>query len=677
MLYNISKLLLEPAKPNSILDIFVMPSESTENSKLGTLFVLVEIKSRERGLKEKVKKIIEITQGDYYSSPVPNIEASLEKTCQNLNSTIKDVFNKPEAWYQKVNILIGATKEETLVFAQFGQFSGYLMRQNKVSQILNTSQQPTDEFLFSQLTTGEIKDNDALVLANYTLFDFFSLEKIKSMLNKLKPIQATEQFKNLIKENNRVPNIIAIVLKYESSLMEIDDSNNQTKKYLENLYSSQESMQRLENLKQRTSRTLGSSFLPNFKKILNSKNKKLLPANKVKKELKMPVNKNDVSLGSLKSTNLLSSIKKPNLPKIKIYKKESLIKLMIVLLVVFAGSLIYSSYYQKIKKRVTSNERILNSIQIKQDEAEAALIYQDKEKANQLLVSSLEELESLEKFNEKWIEKYNATQKDLKKDINKINNIYEVEIIQIAELIDEQIKKIVKKEDDKTKYVLSTANKVYSLNENNLNLLNIPLENVKDFALLEEDDGIILLDSNNKFYIYKNEQLEELNIVLLEDAILNDFKIYGDRLYILDSLHAIYKIAQPLEANPKISIWYNADKNLINSAKQIIVDGNIWVNRINQITKLYQNKKQEFEITKLNNALGNNLIIYTEQEFDNLYILDKENSRLVITDKTGVTLKQFLNPELTNANNFIIDEDDNLGLISIDQKVLEMDLNQE
>jgi len=675
MLQKFAKLILEPTKSNSVLEVFLVDEKMAEKSNLGRMFVLVEINSKERGIKEKVKEIFEMIKNDYYASPVPNIETSFEITCQNLNLNFKDIFNKPEAWYKKINILIGVIKDDKLVFSHLGNFSGYLIRKNKISQILNT-QSDENETLFAQLTSGETKDGDVIILSNYTLFDFFSLEKIKNILSKLNPEQSVEQFKNLIDENAKNVNALSLVIKSEKNLLEVDEAKNleeiNTKKYIQELYGSQESIQQLENLKQKTNSTLADCIWPNFDKLKKIFSK--LKPNKKSKKLKMPNKKNKVEDLSGGHRNLLKSVHK--IKRINLIFVGKMRWVLFGLIGVFVLSLFYIGYSQNIKQKDNANQEILASVQNKQDESEAALIYQDKEKANELLISAKLELKNINLFNKKWQERYNEQNNLVQKMINKINNIFEVATQESAVLEQGKINKIILDIEKEKSYLINENGKVF-VNENNVlnSLNNLDTLNIVDIAFIVDNKGMVVLDDNNKFYIYKNEKLEELNITLLEDAIVNEFELYGERIYFLDNLHGVYKVSNITSANPQMTVWYAEDKDLINSAQQVFVDGNVWINSLNQIVKLYRSRKVDFNLSGLNKEIAKDFKIYTTEDLDDLYVLDKNLGRIVVSDKNGVVKKQFLNDELKNAENFVINN--NKVIFNTSNKILEMDLTEE
>lgn len=666
MQYDLADLIIEPKKRNSILRVFLADENLSSKSNLGQLFMLVDIESKESGLNEKMSEFYEMIRNEYYSSPIPSVESSLEMTCQSINLNLKDVFKKPDIWFKKLNILVGVIKEDELVFSHLGKFSGYLVRKNKITQVLNTADVETsDEINFSQITSGKISENDSLIFANYTLFDFFSLEKIKNIITKLNPEQSAEQLKNLVLENSRETNLIALMLKFKKNILE--ESNKQevtTEKYLEELYGSKESLDRLENLKKKTNTTLADCIWPNIKKVKNSV-LNLKKSDKSKKEIKISEN--------IKRESIFKKIGESI--KNFVLKYLAYRTTIIVLIILFVASLFYVSYVSGQKQKNTANSAIVNLIENKKEEALAALIYQDKEKANELLVEAQSELEKINLYNKKWQAEFDKQSNELRKSLNKINNIFEIDVEKITQIENANISKVIKNSETNETYLIADG-KIYNLKDSNLNLLpGLEPIKVKNVSFLEDNKGVIILDENNKFYIYKNSNLDELNITVLEDAIISDIKTYGERIYYLDNLHAIYRVANALTANPEINIWYSEDKDLVNNAKNIFIDGDIWVGGKNNVYNFYRGEKQAFSISNLNTELGQDLILYTDDNLNNLFVIDKLNSRLIVTDKNGIAKEQFLNDQLKNAENFVVVE--NVAIFNSAGEVWKIELKSE
>jgi len=76
----------------------------------------------------------------------------------------------------------------------------------------------------------------------------------------------------------------------------------------------------------------------------------------------------------------------------------------------------------------------------------------------------------------------------------------------------------------------------------------------------------------------------------------------------------------------------------------------------------------------LDKPLSNPIKIYANTDFDNIYVLDKGNSRVVVFDKTGSFKAQYLAGVVKNASDFEVLEADKKVLILNNNKIFQIDL---
>ncbi|HQM15810.1 MAG TPA: hypothetical protein PLM16_01235 [Candidatus Woesebacteria bacterium] len=87
------------------------------------------------------------------------------------------------------------------------------------------------------------------------------------------------------------------------------------------------------------------------------------------------------------------------------------------------------------------------------------------------------------------------------------------------------------------------------------------------------------------------------------------------------------------------------------------IDGNIWLTaQDGSVLKYERGQKMNFEITRLNEPLGNSVRISTNPEAENLYLLEPDKNRLVILTKTGEFVKQVTSPTFASITQITIDE---------------------
>ena len=107
----------------------------------------------------------------------------------------------------------------------------------------------------------------------------------------------------------------------------------------------------------------------------------------------------------------------------------------------------------------------------------------------------------------------------------------------------------------------------------------------------------------------------------------------------------------------------------------IAIDNNVYVLFSDGVVaKYFKGKAEDFSLKGLDKPLSNPTRIYANPDFDNIYILDKGNSRVVVFDKTGSFKAEYLSGVVKNANDFEVLESDKKIFILNDNKVFQIDL---
>lgn len=675
----IGKINFKFSKTINNQEVFLADEDLAKKSNLGRLFIVLSIDSKERNLNEKIKDLISLIENSYYSSPIADMESALELTCQEVNNNLNDIFNKPDVWYQKFNLLIGVIKKTNLVLSHMGSFSGYLVRQKKISQILSSKNSEKEKKYFSQLTTGKINPDDGLILANLSFFDYFSLDTIKEILANLKAIPATEHFKNLLLEQAKTANVVGVLVKENDQTEKKDDLETQTDKYIQEFYGSKESLKQLENLEQRTGRTLSASNWPDFlkfKKNLFLYLKKPFFIFKKSSELKLPqIKENPVHLkrGLIKEKVSHLGLGFKNILKKIFSNKKFFTSLIIFLILIFIASVGYVSVYKKKADQIKKWQQTLDQAGESKTAADTALIYEDKEKASTLLTEALNVLNSNYPQEISWQSKFDNQKKELTVLLNKLNNIYEANLEIIIEISSGEIKNLWKNKGN-WQFMTSTY-EIFNLNNDKSTNLLFKGDNLKQVSLYK-DNNFIFLNNDNKFSYLEDKKntSQALTINWAGNSVLSEFNVYGDNLYVLDNSNGtLNKVTQILSSKPALTNWYTGDKEILKGAKEINIDGSVWLVNGNKIIKLYKGKEQAFELAKINQPLGNNLEIYTEIDWSYLYVLDIENKRLLVINKeNGAVVRQYLNNELAQASNLLIDDNQNNALMVMANKIYKL-----
>jgi len=154
-------------------------------------------------------------------------------------------------------------------------------------------------------------------------------------------------------------------------------------------------------------------------------------------------------------------------------------------------------------------------------------------------------------------------------------------------------------------------------------------------------------------------------------AGMTDIAIWAGNLYVLDGqLGKIWKYPKQSTGFGKKVSWMEGDKNLLGS-ENIQIDGRIWVGFLEGgIGKYNAGVKENFEISNLSApSLGKNIMVYTSEDETKLYVLDPTNKRIVVIEKNGSFVKQFVAEVIGSATGIAVYEDKARIYLSVGSKM--------
>lgn len=120
---------------------------------------------------------------------------------------------------------------------------------------------------------------------------------------------------------------------------------------------------------------------------------------------------------------------------------------------------------------------------------------------------------------------------------------------------------------------------------------------------------------------------------------------YGGNIYLLDSAKSrIWKYIATERGFSALSEYLNPDTLPdLSQASGMAVDGGIWVGtRDGGILRFNQGRQDTFAPRGVEPALGKTLTVATSEDDKHLYVLDNDNKRVVVLDKDGVYLAQYV-----------------------------------
>lgn len=165
-------------------DIFVYEPENVEERKLGSLFIVGELRDLPRNCSYIINLLASKIKKEFYSDTKRNPEESLEAGLMEANAVLADLSRQGNGEYiGKLNMICGTYKQKKFYISQIGKIKSLLVRNKNISEIIKEADIPpfSPERVFNNIASGELVEGDVVIFSTPGLFNIFSLEKIKKL----------------------------------------------------------------------------------------------------------------------------------------------------------------------------------------------------------------------------------------------------------------------------------------------------------------------------------------------------------------------------------------------------------------------------------------------------------------------------------------------------------------
>ncbi len=144
-----------------------------------------------------------------------------------------------------------------------------------------------------------------------------------------------------------------------------------------------------------------------------------------------------------------------------------------------------------------------------------------------------------------------------------------------------------------------------------------------------------------------------------EWGMITDIFGFGGNFYLLDSAkNQIWKYI-PVAAGYSDKVpYFKIDSNVnLRDASRLQIDSSVWALKGNSEIDRYTSGVADFySIGGLDEPIKSISAFFVSDNTDNVYILDPENSRLVVTDKSGKYSAQYTGDKFKTADDLVADE---------------------
>jgi hypothetical protein len=210
------------------------------------------------------------------------------------------------------------------------------------------------------------------------------------------------------------------------------------------------------------------------------------------------------------------------------------------------------------------------------------------------------------------------------------------------------------------KIFVLTPEKIISADDKTESVFPENFSTLKTASAMDDLNFLFLLDSKNKVLSWSpaNKQFEENQFSTPEKADLDFAQTFLTYLLVFD------KNEKQVYRYPRVTGGFGEKSNRLdeplnsNETVDMAVGENIFLAEKNAIYKFFQGRKESFDLEKTATPISIDKI-HTREESQNLYILDKENARILKLDLSGNILSQFHHPEISSATDFTVSDNTN------------------
>lgn len=607
------------------------------------LFAVLEISGNNEALAkpkkteyEKLFQIIVATLKKTYVSPVAINPETFEKALSSLNTALSRLMSKGKVnWYGNLNAAVGVLWENKLAVSTTGNALVYLVRKRDFSllseELVEETSKPTK--IFSNYSSGRVLQGDRIILSTKQIFNYLSLDRIRAFLAEDILAETCQEIIKALADTKTVG--------FASFIFEINQGLGGS--------------QSLETTGPVTS-------------FVESRGSKASQIAVISHLVQVSLKGLLLFLWKL-ITALLGTIFRLSRNLVRNRPKKYLfiaIGAIFILLLVNIG---ITALNKTSQKKLEENKSALTSIEEKLDEAEAAFIYNDESRITALLLDAEKLLSNLN-ATEKIKEQYGALEsrlQSLKSRITREVHLDNPIVLATFQSIPTDL--------------YHSPNGFLMFNRNSFSLSFYDFRSGQTSSLLQNQNlshlalgdflggthGYIFLTTDGKaqkldlgtgqLVKYEPEtQILDPNLAKIQAlAVLGE----GDRarIYFLDTKQNQILRSRVSEQGPAVpEPWLKATAVNLSDAPDLAVDNSIYLLFPDRVDKYFNGQKQTFSLSPVLPPLKKAVKIFTNPESQFLYVLDPENSRVLVFTKAGKLDRQLTSPKFRDLADIFVDE---------------------
>lgn len=676
--------LFSPRTANNY--VFVMAEKAAGSD--AELYMVAELPLLNPAAREACEQICLAVAGGLrrvYKRPLD--ENSFENAVAQINEELgKQAGMGQTYWINKFNCILGVKNNKEFTIATCGKTSAFLLRDGDFADISTSSVESHPLKTFDTFATGKIRLGDILILSNTQLLNFVSMDRLKQILKQPNFLAAAQTIIELLKEsggpqvgfgtifNLQVPEGQAGSDEVDLENYVIEDSGQESliKKaggFLKNLAGmealrgrqSKADLPQPVSLKQAEGAPLSKKEkLPDQQISRINLGEQKLSATERLADIKIRFQKllhgTKGSLGDF-SDKLKNTGRNLSPKQIKQFSPAKKFLFVAIVVLVFAAALNIgvASYNKNVKQKKLAVAAKLQQASKELNLAQSSFLYKEDQQAQQYYIQAQNDLP-------KASEIFKDQQNDYQKILNQLDDFKK----QISRTTDANPKKLGDLADGKSlirlpdylavqagKNLISYEKASQKIEDGKLKA-SVQIQSAQNF---KTGQAVIFDGQSLRIWGYTTdaEGSSFISSVPPADRFVGmAYYATNNRVYLIDK-----------QKNQIISFLINKDKlqnpvvsvtDSFADAQDIAIDGNIYILHQNSISKYAAGKRVDFPMPFLFSSFSGTGRLYTEINWQYLYLLDISQKRILVMDKKGNLIKTFVSDKFTNLKDFAVDE---------------------
>ncbi|GEM_PF-3476282 len=360
-------------------------------------------------------------------------------------------------------------------------------------------------------------------------------------------------------------------------------------------------------------------------------------------------------------------------------RKRQIIAIVSVLVLILGISIIYTRVQSRNLENQKRVETVLSEAQIIYNQAVASQNQTEKRVLLEEANRKIDQAKKLDKNNAK-VKELNTKIAQAISDSLQVKNLASLEIFYDLNIIKNGAAGLKMDFDDGEISVLDSSNgSIYSVGVANKSGVIIGGgDQVKGAQSMGLSLGRTFSFKDGTGVVKTSQADKKSELVTVPDSEWGQvaaISAYGSNFYLIDKgKNTIWKYT-PTSENSYSKAAFGPTGLSFERAIASSVDGAIWIlGSDGTLQKVVKDGSNAYRIVGLDKDLGDKLEFYTDENAEDLYILDPSNSRILVVGKDGQYKKQYVSKDLGSVVDLVVDEKTKIVYLLDGSKIRKFDL---